>query len=49
MRTAGARAVIDWLLWAGVEAVVAATAGGSMAASYGVRGWLNPATQNKAG
>lgn len=47
--TAGARAVVGWLLGAGVKAVAAATAEGSVAASCGVRGWLNPVTQNTAG
>ena len=49
MGTAGARAVVGWLLGAGVKAVAAATAEGSVAASCGVRGWLNPVTQNTAG
>lgn len=47
--TAGAGAVVGRLFRAGGKAIAATTVGGSLAASYGVGGWLNPATQNKAG
>lgn len=43
--TAGAWTIVGRLLGAGAVAV--ATAGGSMAVSCGVRGWLNPATQSQ--
>ena len=48
MGTAGTRAVVGWLLGAGIKAVAAATAEGSPAASCGVRRWLDPGTQSKA-
>lgn len=45
--TAGTGAVVGRLFRAGSKAIAAATVGGSLAASYGVGGWLNPATQKK--